>query len=143
MSLLDAMDVVASGLSAQRVRMGVTAANLANANTTRTPDGGPYRRRDPVFAETALPGRDGFAGALDAEMTGVKVEEIATSDGPLEMVYDPFHPDADAEGYVALPDVNVVEEMVDMVTASRSYEANATAFDLLRTMMQRALEIGR
>ena len=143
MSLSGAFDVLSSGMSAQRVRMGVTSSNLANANTTRTPEGGPYRRKDPVFAATPLPDEDGYARIFDDELTGVQVEEVAESDGPLDLVYDPFHPDADADGYVALPDVNVVEEMVDMVTASRSYEANATAFDLLRAMMQRALEIGR
>jgi len=142
-TLTEALDVAASGMSAQRLRMGVTSSNLANANTTRTPEGGPYRRRDPIFAAAPLPGEDGFAAALDGELTACDVEEVRESTGPLELVYDPFHPDADADGYVSLPDVNVVEEMVDMVTASRSYEANATAFELMRSMLQRALEIGR
>lgn len=142
-SLMDALDVAATGMSAQRIRMSVTSSNLANANTTRTPEGGPYRRKDPIFSAAELPGEDGFAGALREELVGVDVESIEESTGPLEMVYDPFHPDADADGYVSLPDVNVVEEMVDMVTASRSYEANATAFELMRSMMQRALDIGR
>ncbi len=142
MSIMEALDVVASGMSAQRVRMSVTSSNLANANTTRTEEGGPYRRRDPIFAAQTVGDKNDFMGLLNDEMQAVKVEGIQVSDGPLEKIFDPNHPDADENGYVSLPDVNVVEEMVNMVTASRSYEANATAFDLLRSMMQRALEIG-
>ncbi len=143
MSIMDAMDVIASGMSAQRVRMAVTSSNLANANTTRTEEGGPYRRRDPIFSATAVGDANDFTGLLNEELQAVKVDGVRVSTGPLEKVFDPHHPDADGDGYVSLPDVNVVEEMVNMVTASRSYEANATAFDLLRSMMQRALEIGR
>jgi flagellar basal-body rod protein FlgC len=126
--LFTAIDVSASGLAAQRTRMNVASANLANASTTRTEDGGPYRRKDVVLASGE---------------NGVEVAEIRQDTAPPRMEYDPGHPDANAEGYVAYPNVNVVEEMVDMITASRAYEAGVTALDNAVSMSERALGIGR
>jgi len=144
MDLFTAMGVSASGLSAQRTRINLIASNLANANTTRTPQGGPYRRRDPVFE--AVPVVSNFDVALDdalaSEARGVVVAAVREDSAPPRMVYAPDHPDADANGYVAMPNVNVVEEMVNMMTASRSHEAGVTALAALRIMAQRALQIG-
>jgi len=128
---MDAFDISASGLSAQRTRLDVIAGNIANVETTRTPDGGPYRRLQPVFA------------ARRRSSGGVETLGLVEDPRPPRMVYQPGHPDADADGIVAYPNVNVVEEMVDLVSATRSYEANAAAFNAAESMAQRALELGR
>lgn len=128
---MDSFDISASGLTAQRTRLNVTAGNIANVETTRTPAGGPYRRLQPVFA------------ARGRNPGGVEVVGIATDPRDPRRVYQPGHPDADAEGFVAYPNVKVVEEMVDLVSATRSYEANAAAFNAAKSMAQRALELGR
>ena len=149
MDFFSAMDVAASGLSAERTRMNVTARNIANAQTTRTAEGGPYRRQDPVF--TAVPLREeagGFEKTLAHELqhgdvAGVAVERIVEDPSPPHLVYDPGHPDADARGYVAMPNVSLVEEMVNMITASRAYESGVTALQTLRSMAERAIGIGR
>ena len=134
MGLISTLRVSASGLSAERLRMDLIADNLANANTTRTPDGQPYRRKVAIFAPIAptphMPG-------------GVRVVQIAQDLSPPRMVYDPSHPDADANGYVAYPNVEMVHEMVDMITASRAYEANIQAFNAAKDMFLRTLDIGR
>jgi flagellar basal-body rod protein FlgC len=134
MKLLNLMDTMASGLSAQRTRLEVASANLANAQTTRSPDGGPYRRREVVFA-ASVGGEEGVGG--------VEVAEIKKDEAPPRMEYDPGHPDANGEGYVAYPNISVVEEMVDMITASRAYEAGVTAMRTASGMADRALSIGR
>ena len=145
MNFIDALRASASGLSAQRLRMNVISSNLANANTTRTAAGGPYRRRDVVFAAEAADPR--FGDVLQAQIHGhltvVKVAGVVEDASPLPKKYDPQHPDADAEGYVTLPNINVVEEMVNMITASRSYEANLAAVRATKNMAQKALEIGK
>ncbi len=141
MSLFHSFDVSASGLTAQRLRMDTIANNLANVNTTRTERGGPYRRQMPVFASRYLPQalavQGGFRGA------GVRVLGIVEDTDPPRLVYDPAHPDANADGYVAMPNVNVVTEMVDMIGASRAYEANIAALNAFKNMAMKALEIGR
>ena len=144
MDFFTAMSIGSSGLSAQRVRMNVISSNLANAETTRTDEGGPYRRRDPVFATEPLAERfeQVFGDELGEQVHGVRVAAIVSSKEPPRLDYDPQHPDADAQGYVAMPDVNVVEEMVNMITASRTYEANVTAIQTLKSMAMRALMIG-
>lgn len=128
---MDTFDISASGLSAQRARLDLIAANIANVETTRSPEGGPYRRRLPVFAS-----RGGNPGGVD--MIGV-----AADPRDPRRVYQPGHPDADSEGFVAYPNVNIVEEMVDLVSATRSYEANAAAFNAAKGMAQEALDLGR
>ncbi len=132
-------DVSASALSAQKIRMDVIAANLANINTTRTAEGGPYRRQDVIF-KTSAKGR--FDNYLDSAM-GVDVVKITKDRGPAKMVYDPSHPDSDSNGYVAMPNISLISEMTNMMLATRSYEANAEAISSAKSMYLRALDIGR
>ena len=139
MGLFDAIDISGSGLSAERLRMDVTAENLANASTTRGPDGGPYRRKSVVLEQQ---GGGGFGAAL-AQARGVQVAGIAEDPAPPRRMYDPGHPDADADGYVAMPNVNPVTEMVDLITASRAYEANVTAMQTAKTIFNKTLEVLR
>jgi flagellar basal-body rod protein FlgC len=140
MDIIDTFNISSSALTAQRVRLQTIASNLANANTTRTSDGGPYRRRSPVFEARAI---DPFGTALDKSLAQVYVSKIEVADGPGRMVHDPQHPDANAEGFVLMPDIDVLHEMVDLMTAARSYEANAQVIDVTRELAERALEIGR
>jgi flagellar basal-body rod protein FlgC len=128
-----AMEVSASGLSAERTRMNVAASNLANAQTTQAAGGGPYKRRDVMMQSVALAG----------PIHGVEVSQITQDPSPPRLEYDPGHPQADAKGYVAYPNVNPVEEMVDMITASRAYEAGITSMSTAVNMAERALGIGR
>lgn len=145
MGFFDALTTSSSGLSAQRLRMNLISANLANINTTRTASGGPYQRKEPVFA--AESSGSTFKHILDSKMAktpeAVKVVDIVTDKRPPILKYDPDHPDADEEGYVALPNINVVEEMVNMMSASRSYEANVSAIKATKNMLLKAMEIGR
>lgn len=155
MGIFSSFRISATGLAAERLRMDVIANNIANVNTTRTEDGRPYRRRQVVFqALTARPGggggggdRSGAAGAglgaSEAPGRGVMVAAIVEDPSPPRMVYDPGHPDADARGYVAMPNVDAVRELVDMISAARAYEANVTALNAAKTMAMRALDIGR
>jgi len=142
MNLVDAIDIGASGLTAQRTHLDVTAMNMANAKTTRTMEGGPYRRKQPIFAEAPL---SPFAGILDRErhISGVRVDEVRTENRPFRRVYEPNHPDADAEGYVNYPDINIMEEMTNMLSAMRAYEANVSTISTAKNMFLKALEIGR
>ncbi|HPT83281.1 MAG TPA: flagellar basal body rod protein FlgC [Limnochordia bacterium] len=144
MSVFKVFRIAASGLTAERLRMDTIASNLANANTTRTPEGGPYRRQVPVFApildqamQRGAAPRSSFSGG------GVQVVGVISDPTPPRRVYDPQHPDADADGYVDMPNVNVVTEMVDLITATRAYEANIVALNSAKSMAMRALEIGR
>jgi flagellar basal-body rod protein FlgC len=145
MSLLEALKTSASGLSAQRLRMNLIAGNLANVNTTRTAQGGPYKRQDAVFQ--ADPQSSGFTEALSRSLASqhvqVQVVEIREDNRPPMLKYEPGHPDADGEGYVALPNINVMEEMVNMISAGRSYEANVTAIRATKEMAAAAIDIGR
>jgi flagellar basal-body rod protein FlgC len=134
MGLISTLRASASGLSAERLRMDLIADNLANANTTRTPDGQPYRRKVAIFEPIAPTPR---------MLGGVRVAQIAQDASPPRMVYDPSHPDADPNGYVTYPNVDIVHEMVDMITASRAYEANIQAFNAAKDMFLRTLDIGR
>ncbi|MDI3538592.1 MAG: flagellar basal-body rod protein FlgC [Bacillota bacterium] len=139
-------DIAASGLTAQRLRLDVIANNLANAETTRTADGGPYVRQLVVFAPREVAPFSYFLGAAAAAQApghGVRVEGIVLDPSPPRRVYQPGHPDADEAGYVLYPNVNVVKEMVDMISASRAYEANAAAFNAAKGMALKALELGR
>lgn len=145
MDFFSSMRVSASGLDAQTKRMNTISSNIANAETTRTPEGGPYRRKDPLMA--AQTDRESFGEILDNQLDegvqGVQVQEIVEDQRPPRMVYNPSHPDANAEGYVAMPNVNTVEEMANMISAQRSYEADVTAMNAAKSMAQKALEIGR
>lgn len=141
MGLLDAINVSASGLTAQRIRINTIAGNLANVTTTRTAEGGPYRRKDVVFE--ARPVGESFGQALEGQMQKVAVSEVIQDTKPPRMQHDPTHPDANADGYVAMPNINLVEEMVNLVAATRSYEANVTVLNSSKAMAVKALEIGR
>ena len=142
MSILNSLSISASALTAERTRMDVTAENLANAQTTRTDAGGPYRRKVVQLAEAS--GSAGFGAALSAAQgKGVRVAAITEDSTPLKTVYDPGHPDADAKGYVQMPNVEPVEEMVDLITAQRSYEANVTAMQSAKSMFSKTLDILR
>ena len=152
MSFFGALDVSASGLSAERMRMDVTAENLANAQTTRGPGGGPYRRKEVVLQtaqpdgfQTALAGAVGSVPGAAASQTpgGVQVAGIVEDGSPPRLVYDPGNPDANAQGYVAMPNVNPVTEMVDLISASRAYEANVTAMQTAKTMFSKTFDILR
>lgn len=145
MGFLNGIDICASGLTAQRLRMDVIANNLANATTTRTSAGGPYRRQMVIF-EARNSGQRNFKEILQKELAdygGVRVKGIQEDDSPLRRVYEPSHPDADQEGYVNYPNINVVAEMVDMISTSRSYEANTTVMTSIKNMAMKAIEIGR
>jgi len=138
--ILDTYNIAASGLTAERIRLQTIASNMANAKATRTANGpGPYQRQIPVFEAQSV---DPFGDELSQAISRVNVNGISQDDRPPMMVYDPSHPDADASGYVAYPDINVLQEMVDMMSASRTYEANATVVDTTSTMALRALDIG-
>ena len=138
MSISTGMNILSKGMSAQRVRVNLVASNLANANTTKTAEGGPYKRKDPIFQAIDLAGDDTNQG-----LASVEIADISTDNSPGPKVYDPDHPDADDEGMVEMPNVNTVEEMVNMMTAQRSFEANVQAFQTLRDMSQRAIDLGR
>ena len=141
LGVFSAMEIAASGLSAERTRMNTIASNLANARTTRTPQGGPYKRLDPVFESLPLdPTRPG------EETGGVSlahVRQIVQDKRQGNLVYEPGHPDANAGGYVEYPNVNVVEEMVNMITASRAYEAGVASIDAIKGMAHSAIAVGK
>jgi flagellar basal-body rod protein FlgC len=139
MSFFGVMDIAASGLSAQRLRMETIASNLANANATRTAEGGPYRRRDVVFAAEGV--ARPFRQALDGFLRQVEVKGVVEDPSPGRLRHEPGHPDADAQGYVAYPNVDAVTEMVNLLSATRSYEANLTVMDAAKNLMLKALEI--
>jgi len=143
--LLGSLGISASGMSAQRARMDVIAQNIANAEATRSTDGGPYRRRQVIFAAAPIDGADDpiFPAAEADAPIGVHVVGVVKDPRPFREVFDPGHPDADARGIVRLPNVNVVEEMVDLVSASRSFEANTTAMDAAKRMFLRAISLLR
>jgi flagellar basal-body rod protein FlgC len=152
MSMFGGLEISATGLTAQRLRMDVTAENLANANTTKGADGQPYRRKTVVLAEAG--GQGSFGNALNAAMTrsvgsagsparGVQVTGIVADSSPLKRIYDPGHPDADANGYVTMPNVNTVTEMTDLISASRAYEADVTAMQTAKQMFTKTLDILR
>jgi flagellar basal-body rod protein FlgC len=144
--MYSSIEVSASGLSAERLAMDVIANNLANVNTTRTPEGGPFKRQLVVFAQKPDPtavqdvGIDGQTDPASAR-TGVEAVGILPAEGPDRLVYDPTHPDADANGYVHMPNIDVIKEMVDMMAASRAYEANVTAIQESRNMGNSAVSL--
>ncbi|MDP3488160.1 MAG: flagellar basal body rod protein FlgC [Bacillota bacterium] len=148
MKVFASMAVSASALSAEKMRIDTISQNMANMNTTRTPEGGPYQRRRVVFSEmlqesklnrfVRLPTRGGNANGA-----GVQVSAVIRDGAPARMVHDPSHPDADEEGYVAMPNIDIVNEMVDLITASRAYETNVQVLNVTKSLAMKALEIGR
>jgi flagellar basal-body rod protein FlgC len=144
MSIFDAIDLAASGLTAERMRMDVTSENLANAQTTSAANGQPYRRQEVELQQVGGGFGAQLAGVLGqsgATAGGVSVAGIVSDPTPDQLVYDPGNPDADGKGYVKMPNVNSVTEMVDMIDESRSYEANVTAMDTSKTMYQKTLDL--
>ncbi|MBF0584387.1 MAG: flagellar basal body rod protein FlgC [Magnetococcales bacterium] len=141
MDFLTSFRVTASALTAQRLRLNITAENVANAQTTRTVEGGPYKRRDPVFA--AQPFDEMLSREQIAGSTGVSVERIHVDERPPRRQYDPNHPDAKADGYVEMPNVDTVAEMVNMMAATHAYESNVSVLNASKAMALKALEIGR
>ncbi|MEJ2077025.1 MAG: flagellar basal body rod protein FlgC [Acidobacteriota bacterium] len=142
--LFSAMDVSASALTAQRRRLELLVTNLANAQTTKTPEGGPYRRKDVVFeSQSVEPFWKVLSEAEQEPLEGVHIKEVVTDKRPPVLVYQPNHPDADPQGYVAFPNVNPMEEMANVMAARRSYEANVRAFEAIRELVRRSLEIAR
>ncbi|HHX94554.1 MAG TPA: flagellar basal body rod protein FlgC [Clostridia bacterium] len=137
MELIPGFAISGSALSAQKLRLDLIANNIANINSTRTQEGGPYKRLMPVFEERL---REAAAGEFKGY--GVKVSKIVKDSSPPRLEYNPEHPDANAEGFVEMPNINIVNEMVDMITATRAYEANVTAFNTAKSMALKALEIG-
>jgi flagellar basal-body rod protein FlgC len=144
LSFLKGMDISASALTAQRLRMDVISENIANANTTRTAAGGPYRRKVVTLSEKPA---DAFSAYLDDAQSAQAGNGVQASIGedtsPFKLEYDPTNPDADADGYVSLPNVDETKEIIDMMSASRSYEANVTALNATKSMAMKALEIGK
>jgi len=145
MSLFSALSVSASGLTAQRHRAEVLVENLANAETTRTPEGGPYRRKEVVFATQTVgsPFASAFQSAASAGSAGVSGDKVINDTRDPEKRYLPGHPDADQDGYVAFPNSNPAEEMVNLMGASRSYQANVAAMSAVKDMIQKSLELFR
>jgi len=146
MSFFSSLDTSATALTAQRLRMDVISQNMANVDTTRTADGTPYKRKTVLFEE--ISDRSAFATYLNSAMNseagyGVRVTKIVEDDTPGSLTYDPTHPDADENGYVTNSNVNIVEEMVNMISAHRSYEANITAISTTKSMISKTLEIGK
>lgn len=146
MDILSAIDIASTGMTAQRARLNVISMNLANANTTRTAQGGPYRRKTVIFQ--SAPVSASFQEELKASLKGrqvygVRVIGVMPVKGPFKKIFDPSHPDADKDGYVSLPNVNLVQEMVQMLNANRGYEANAAAIKTTKEMALKALELGR
>ena len=153
MAFLSSMNIVASGLTAQQLRLDVVSENITNATTTRTENGGAYRRKMVVFESVS--GRETFqevmaraaGGAVSNEGAqnagGVRVTQIVDDPSDLELVYDPTHPDANEEGYVEMPNVDTIKEMADAMAATQAYSANVTAFNALKTVISKGLEIGR
>lgn len=154
MAFLNSVNIIASGLTAQQLRLDVVSENITNSQTTRTEGGGPYRRK--MVAFEAIDGRNDFRSALaraaggavsnrasDPNDGGVRVREIVEDPSELKLVFDPTHPDANEEGYVELPNVDMIKEMTDAMAASRAFSANVTAFNTLKSVIAKGLEIGR
>lgn len=141
MELFTTFKIVGSGLSAQRKKMDVISSNIANVTTTSTPEGGPYKRKMMTFASDPL--EKGFDADLKDAVNAVKVGQVTDEKEGFKKVFDPAHPDADKDGFVTLPNVNLMTEMTDLITASRAYEANATAFDAMKNMALTAMNIGK
>ncbi len=144
MNFFDSLSISSTGLAAQRLRMNLISSNMANVNTTKTETGEPYKRKDVIFEAVSTPNfQEELQSQLDAQAGGVKISRIIEDEKPFVEKYDPGHPDADENGFIQLPNVNIIEEMVNMISASRSFEANTTAIRATKDMAGMALDIGR
>lgn len=142
-NIFSGMRISASGLAAERLRMDVISNNIANIETTRTENGGPYKRKIVTFKENLERQIESINSNSNIKYTGVKVDKIIEDNSPFKKVYNPNHPDADKDGYVLMPNVNILNEMVDLITATRAFEANVTALNSQKQMALKALEIGK
>ncbi len=142
MDIFTTFNVSASALKAHKTRLDTISSNLANVETTSTPEGGPYKKKSVYFESTPPSFKDVLRQNMDNAVQGVKIKEILEDESPPKLVYNPSHPDAKEDGYVEMPDINVIEEMVDMMNATRSYEANTTVIKSAKRMAMKALEIG-
>tara|TARA_B100000315_G_scaffold106964_1_gene98142 strand:- start:4605 stop:5042 length:438 start_codon:yes stop_codon:yes gene_type:complete len=145
MDFLTAIRISTSGLKAQRTRMNVVSSNLANMNTTRTPEGGPYRKKEVIVSATDVKNKFGqeLTNSLNGKLKEANVSDVVEDQSTPKMVYEPSHPDANEQGYVAYPNINLMQEMVNLMSASRSYEANITAINASKSLALKALELGR
>ncbi len=143
MDILNTFKIGSSALQAQSTRLNTISSNLANIETTSTPEGGPYKKKSVYFQSTPLSFQQQLETNMRRGLQGVAVSKIAEDDEPPRLVYKPAHPDANPEGYVEMPNINTLEEMVDMMSATRSYQANVTSIKMAKRMAMKALEIGR
>lgn len=143
MDIFTSMQVGASALKANRIRLNTISSNIANVETTSTPEGGPYKKKSVHFQTTPMSFKKHLDNELNSTIQGVQVTKILEDKDPPKMKYDPQHPDANDEGYVALPNIDVLKEMVDMMSTTRSYEANVTVIQSAKRMALKALEIGK
>lgn len=143
MDILNTFRISGSALQAQSIRLNTISSNLANVETTSTPDGGPYKKKSVYFQSSPKTFQEQLDGEIKDGVQGVKVAGITEDQNPPKMVYNPSHPDANEGGYVAMPNISVLEEMVDMMSATRSYQANVTTIKMAKRMAMKALEIGR
>ena len=143
MDLFTTFKISGSALKANRIRLNTISSNLANVETSSTPEGGPYKKKSVYFQSKPLSFKDQLDSTMQKATQGVEVTKIIEDQSEPKQVYDPAHPDADENGYVAMPNINVLEEMVDMMSATRSYQANVTSIKMAKRMALKALEIGR
>lgn len=143
MSIFNAMKINASGLTLERMKIDTISSNIANVNTTRTTEGGPYKRKEVLFEEMVSKSYNAATKKEERKSEGVKVTQIYEDQSNLQRVYQPEHPDADAEGYVTMPNVNLLDEMVSLMEAQRTYEANATALKASKSILNKAIEISK
>lgn len=142
MDIFTSMDISASALRANRIRLNTISSNMANIETTSTPEGGPYKKKSVYFETTPVNFKEQLDSQMQSALNGVTVKKIVEDDKPPRMVYDPDHPDADEKGYVAMPNISMLEETVDMMNTTRLYEANTTVIKSAKRMALKALEIG-
>ena len=143
MSVFNSMQINASGLTLERLKMDTISTNITNVNTTRTAEGGPYLKKEVVFEENLVNVKNELTGKFEKRSMGVKVVGIEDNQDNLKIVYSPEHPDADEKGYVTMPNVNMVDEMIALINTQRSYDANVTALNASKSMLKKALEISK
>lgn len=143
MSIFNSMQINASGLTLERLKLDTISTNIANINTTRTEEGGPYKRKEVVFEENLVDEKNRLTGRMEKKSLGVKVVSILDDAENLKMIYDPNHPDADERGYVMMPNVDMADEMIALLKTQRSYEANVTALNTSKSILKKALEISK
>jgi flagellar basal-body rod protein FlgC len=143
MEIFTTFKIAASAMDAQSVRLNTVSSNLANVETTSTPEGGPYKRKSVYFESKPIPFANQLHNSMNSGISGVRVAKILEDDSPPQKIYNPTHPDAKEDGYVEMPNINVLKEITDMKSATRSYEANTTAIKSAKRMAMKALEIGR